>query len=136
MNFRRGPLDEPDINLIPFIDILLVVLIFLMLSTTFSPWGTLPIRLPQANSAAPDAPKAQLRVVVGTDGQVWLNRRAVDSQDLDQLGRSLLAAGGPDAVILLSADANASHQSVLQVMDAARRAGLSQLHFAAQALRP
>lgn len=136
MNFRRGPLDEPDINLIPFIDILLVVLIFLMLSTTFSPWGTLAVRLPQANSATPEAPQAQLRLVVGADGQVWLNGRAVDSQDLDQLGRSMLAAGAADAVILLSADANASHQSVLQVMDAARRAGLSQLHFAAQALRP
>ena len=92
MNFRPHPHDEPEINLIPFIDVLLVVLIFLMLSTTYSKFTELQVKLPAA-----DAAKA-----------------------------------GKDSVIIISADASATHQAVITVMEAARRQGLTQITFATQ----
>src|SRR5881628_1180346 len=134
MNFRPHPHDEPEINLIPFIDVLLVVLIFLMLSTTYSKFTELQISLPVA-----DADKAQDRpgeviVSVAADGRYSVNRKMVDGRSVEGLASELsaAAAGANDAIIIVSADATAAHQSVINVMDAARRAGLGRLAFATQ----
>jgi biopolymer transport protein ExbD len=134
MNFRRGSRDEPEINLIPFIDVLLVVLIFLMLSTTYSKFTELQIKLPLADAEHQrDYPK-EVIVAVSRDGRYMINKQAVEGRSLDSLGAALVAAAkaGKDSVIIISADANATHQSVITVMEAARRNGFSQITFATQ----
>jgi biopolymer transport protein ExbD len=134
MNFRKRQRDEPEINLIPFIDVLLVILIFLMLSTTYSKFTELQVRLPVADADAQrDRPK-ELIVAVGADGNFSVNRNAIAGRSLDALVIALTegATAGKDTVIIISADASARHQSVITVMEAARRAGLNQITFATQ----
>jgi biopolymer transport protein ExbD len=135
MNFRpRARGDEPEINLIPFIDVLLVVLIFLMLSTTYSKFTEMQIKLPVADTNAQrDHPK-EVVVAVSIDGRYTVNKAPVQGRSLDELAVALAegAKAGKDAVVIISADANASHQSVITVMEAARRTGLTQITFATQ----
>jgi biopolymer transport protein ExbD len=134
MNFRAGSREEPEINLIPFIDVLLVVLIFLMLSTTYSKFTELQLRLPMADADAQrDYPK-ELIVSVSSEGAYVVNHVAVAGRSADSLSFAMMEAakGGKDNVVVISADANARHQAVVTVMEAARRAGLTQLTFATQ----
>ena len=134
MNFRQGSRDEPEINLIPFIDVLLVVLIFLMLSTTYSKFTELQIKLPVADSDKQrDYPK-EVIVSVSSEGRYMVNKSAVSGRSIEVLSAALLEAAkaGKDSVIIISADANATHQAVITVMEAARRSGLSQITFATQ----
>lgn len=134
MNFRPNPHDEPDINLIPFIDVLLVIIIFLMLSTTYSKFTELQVKLPAADAEHQrDYPK-EVIVAVGSDGRYMVNKTLVQGRSLDALGAALseAAKAGKDSVIIISADASATHQSVITVMEAARRQGLAQITFATQ----
>ena len=134
MNFRKPKPEEPEINLIPFIDVLLVVLIFLMLSTTYSKFTELQITLPVADSErAKDRPR-ELVVGVASDGRYVVNRKPIEGRSVEQLTSELTAAAGGanDMVVIISADAAAAHQSVINVLDAARRAGLVRLTFATQ----
>lgn len=134
MQFRHGARDEPEINLIPFIDVLLVILIFLMLSTTYSKFTEMQLKLPTADvDAQRDYPK-EVIVTVSADGRYTVNKAPVNGRDVDAVAAALGAAatGGKDSVVIISADASSQHQSVVTVMEAARRAGLMQLTFAAQ----
>lgn len=134
MNFRRGSRDEPEINLIPFIDVLLVVLIFLVLSTTYSKFTELQIKLPVADAEQQrDYPK-EVIVAVSSDGRYLVNKKAVEGRSIEALSAALTegAKAGKDSVIIISADAIATHQSVIAVMEAARRSGLTQITFATQ----
>jgi biopolymer transport protein ExbD len=134
MNFRKQRLEDPEINLIPFIDVLLVVLIFLMLSTTYSKFTELQITLPVADSdKARDRPH-EIIVSVAADGRYTVNRTPVDGRSVELLAAELASAAGgsSDMVVIVSADATAAHQSVINVMDAARRANLPHLTFATQ----
>jgi biopolymer transport protein ExbD len=135
MKFSRRRIDEPEINLIPFIDVLLVVLIFLMLSTTYSKFTELQINLPAAEAEKLRERPGEIVVAVAADGRYAINRQAVDGRSVEALTAALAAAAGgrPDAVVIISADALTAHQAVVNVLDAARRAGLSRLTFAAQA---
>jgi biopolymer transport protein ExbD len=134
MNFRRGERDEPEINLIPFIDILLVVLIFLVLTTTYSKFTELKVNLPVADAQAPKQNPREVIVAVGSDGRYSINRQVLEGANVESLTRALTAAAqdNRETVIVISADAAATHQSVINVMDAARRAGLVQITFATQ----
>jgi biopolymer transport protein ExbD len=134
MKFSRRKIEEPEINLIPFIDVLLVVLIFLMLSTTYSRFTELQINLPAANAEQMRDRPAEIIVAVAADGRYSVNRKSVDGRSIDVLTTELsaAAAGRVDTVVIISADALAAHQAVVNVLDAARRAGLSRLTFAAQ----
>ena len=127
-------MEEPEINLIPFIDVLLVLLIFLMLSTTYSRFTELQINLPAADAEKLRERPAEVIVAVASDGRYAVNRKAVDGRSVETLTAELsaAAAGRPDTVVIISADALAAHQAVVNVLDAARRAGLSRLSFAAQ----
>jgi biopolymer transport protein ExbD len=138
MNFRPGNRDEPEINLIPFIDILLVVLIFLMLTTTYSKFTELQVSLPVADALAPREKPQEVIVAVSNDGRYSINRELVDGSGVAGLTRALTDAtqGRGEAVVVISADAAATHQAVINVMDAARRAGLSQITFATQQTGP
>ena len=134
MNFRRPQPEEPEINLIPFIDVLLVILIFLMLSTTYSKFTELQISLPVADAdRARDRPN-EIIVAVSADGRFSVDRKPVDGRSVEALTAAVVAAAGgsTDKILIISADATAAHQSVINVMDAARRAGLTKLTFATQ----
>jgi len=134
MQFRHGARDEPEINLIPFIDVLLVVLIFLMLSTTYSKFTEMQLRLPTADvDSQRDYPK-EVIVAVSADGRYSINKTPLPDRNVATVAAALGAAatGGKDSVVIISADASSPHQSVITVMEAARRAGLVQITFAAQ----
>jgi len=135
MNFRRPESDEPEIYLIPFIDILLVIIIFLMLTTTYSRYSELQINLPVADAERLQEQPVEVLVTVSSDGRYSLNREPIEGRSVEALAAALAAAAGnagQKAVVIVSADALATHQSVINVMDAARRAGLPQLTFATQ----
>ena len=134
MHFRHGSRDEPEITLIPFIDVLLVVLIFLMLSTTYSKFTEMQLRLPVADvEAQRDYPK-EVIVAVSADGRYAINKTPLPDRSVEAVAAALGAAasGAKDNVVIISADASAAHQSVITVMEAARRAGLMQITFATQ----
>jgi biopolymer transport protein ExbD len=134
MNFRPRPKDEPEINLIPFIDVLLVVLIFLMLSTTYSKFTELQLKLPVADADAQrDYPK-EVIVAVSSDGRYSIRGTPVQGRSVDAVAQALTQAAqaGKDSVVIISADAAATHQSVITVMEAARRSGLDHITFATQ----
>jgi biopolymer transport protein ExbD len=134
MHFRHGSREEPEINLIPFIDVLLVILIFLMLSTTYSKFTEMQLRLPVADADQQrDYPK-EVIVGVSADGRYSVNKTVLPERGVEALAAALTAASGGtgDNVVIISADANSTHQSVITVMEAARRAGLMQITFATQ----
>jgi biopolymer transport protein ExbD len=134
MNFRPHPKDEPEINLIPFIDVLLVILIFLMLTTTYSKFTEMQLKLPVADTEAQrDYPK-EVVVAVSADGRYMVNKQPVNGRGIEAVSAALgeAAKAGKDSVIIISADATATHQSVITVMEAARRIGLTQITFATQ----
>ena len=138
MNFRRGSFrEEPEINLVPFIDVLIVIVIFLAVTTTYSRYSELQINLPTADANKPtDRPK-QINVGISSSGQYLVNRTAVVYTSPDALAAELRSAAGntPDPVIIINADAAATHQSVVNVMEAARIAGLSRITFTTQQQR-
>ena len=136
MNFRPHPHDEPEINLIPFIDVLLVVLIFLMLSTTYSKFTELQVKLPAADAEQQRYYPREVIVAVSSDGRYMVNKTMVQGRSIEVLGAALAEAAkaGKDSVIIISADASATHQAVITVMEAARRQGLTQITFATQGI--
>ena len=136
MNFRLGRhREEPEINLIALIDVLLVILIFLMVTTTYSRFAELKINLPTADANKPEERANQINVAVDGQSQYTVNRSAVPFRSTDSFAQELKrAAGGtPDPVIIINADAAATHQSVINVMEAARIAGYSRITFTTQA---
>ena len=134
MNFRPGNRDEPEINLIPFIDVLLVVLIFLMLTTTYSKFTELQVNLPVADAEQQRANPKEVIVAVAADGRYSINKEVLEGAGVETLTNALARAAqdSREVVVIISADAAATHQSVINVMDAARRAGLVQITFATQ----
>ena len=134
MNFRARTTEEPEINLIPFIDVLLVVLIFLMLSTTYSKFTEMQLKLPVADTDAQRDYAKELIVSVSADGAFSVNRVPVAGRTLENVAMAMTegAKAGKDTVVIISADASAKHQSAVTVMEAARRSGLNQITFATQ----
>ncbi len=134
MNFRPRQKEEPEINLIPFIDVLLVILIFLMLTTTYSKFTEMQIKLPTADvEAQRDYPK-EVVVSVSGEGDYSVNKQAVNGRSVAELASALQsgAKAGKESVVIIHADASARHQAVITVMEAARAAGLVQITFATQ----
>ncbi len=134
MNFRQGSRDEPEINLIPFIDILLVVLIFMVLTTTYSKYTELQVRLPVADAEQPRQRPAEVLVSVAQDGRYAVNGQVLASAAAQDLSMALAEAakGDDNAVVVINADAAATHQAVVTVMEAARRTGLAHITFSTQ----
>lgn len=135
MDFLRGKKrEEPEINLVPMIDVLLVILIFLMVTTTYSKFGELKITLPEAASEkSPDRPNP-LNVTIDGQGRYTINGNPVAAGTVDSLSVELrrAAADQKDPVIIINADAHAMHQSVVNVMEAARVSGYSHITFTTQ----
>ena len=121
---------EPEINLIPFIDVLLVVLIFLMISTTFTRYQELAITLPTANGAASQSEVKQIHIAVSRDGRFAINGKVTDRS---QLSNSLNSLNKDNAIqVNIDADAKAPHQAVVTALEAARDANLSNIVFSSQ----
>ena len=136
MNFQRGRgREEPEINLIPMIDVLLVIIIFLMLTTTYSKFAGLEINLPTADVNQQNEQPNEIDVAVTAGGQVLVNKSPLATTDVNAISAALQqAAGGRnDPVIVINADAKATHQSVVDVMQAAQSAGYPRISFATQA---
>ncbi len=125
----------PEINLIPFIDVLLVILIFLMISTTFTRYQELSITLPNAEGAVSKGQVKDIAVAITSDGRIAINGKRVRA---DELSKALSAAGGntnnndKSPTVTIAADGKAPHQIVMQVMEAARNANLPNVVFATQ----
>jgi biopolymer transport protein ExbD len=141
MNFRRGrQREEPEINLIPFIDVLLVVLIFLMVSTTYSKFTELQITLPTADAEKVQERPFEINVTIDAKGNYTVNNVPVAFHSVAGLAEDLrnAARSGPngqpatDPVVIVNADQFAMHQMVINVLEAARVAGYDKLTFAAQ----
>jgi len=141
MNFRKGKArNEPEINLIPFIDVLLVIVIFLMVTTTYSKFTALQITLPTADAEKTVAQPFQINVAVTAQGQYAVNKLQVSSKDAAALAQDLKTAAQSDVnksketpVVVINADAMSPHQTVINVLEAARLAGFEKVTFAAQA---
>ena len=134
MRFSKKNIAEPEINLIPFIDVLLVVLIFLMLSTTYSKLTELDLTLPSSNSAAHKDQINQINLLISADGKYFVQSNPVESKDVETLSKALRQAssGMDNPVVVISADAQTTHQSVIQALEAAQRSNLQQITFASQ----
>jgi len=134
MKFGRTPRDEPEINLIPMIDVLLVIIIFLMLTTTYAKFAELQINLPSAEAEKQPERANEINVVINANGQYLIQKRAVAFTDVQALAEELRRAGAgiKDPVVIVNADANANYQSVIRIMDAARQAGYGQVAFAVE----
>ena len=136
MNFRRGlRRDEPEINFIPLIDLLLVILIFLMVTTTYSKFTELQVNLPSAGADKPNQRPRELVVAISNDGRYLVDNKAVSFGSAQAFSAELQRAAGAarDTTVVIHADAGATHQSVVNVLEAARLAGLARVTFAAQA---
>ena len=134
MNFKRQTTEDPEVNLIPLIDVLLVILIFLMISTTYSKFTQLKISLPTADAEKLQNHPQEIIVAVSSSGEYAVNKQVLPGRTVGALTQSLLDAskGKTDTMVVISADAQATQQSVVNVMEAARAAGLSRLTFATQ----
>ena len=134
MNFRRANIEDPELNLIPLIDVLLVVLIFLAVSTTYSRFTELQIVLPSADAERPQTRLQEIQVAVTADGRFAIDKALVQMTDAESLAELLRAAasGNTSPLVVINADAQSPHQAVVTVMEAARLAGLTHLSFATQ----
>jgi biopolymer transport protein ExbD len=134
MRFARAPKDDPEINLIPMIDVLLVIIIFLMLTTTYARQSELKINLPTADADKKLERANEVNVVVSAGGQYSVQGRPLASRDVNALADELRRAGAglKQPVVVINGDSNASYQSAIRIMDAARRAGIGQVVFAVE----
>ncbi len=138
MNFQRGRYrEQPEINLVPMIDVMLVILIFLMITTTYSKYTELQINLPTADAEKQPERPNEVTVLVNAQGQYVINQSPVAFSSVERLAEELRHASNTlkDPVVVISADATATHQAVVRVMEASRLAGLSQITFTTQATR-
>jgi biopolymer transport protein ExbD len=134
MRFRRPLDEEPEMNLIPLIDVMLIVLIFLAVTTTYARFAELKIDLPTAEADRPLARPNEIQVGVTADGRYSIGGPLVPFTDPAAFAERLrqAAEGREQPVIVINADAQAPHQAVIGVMEAARLAGLARISFATQ----
>ena len=135
MNFQRGRRhEELEMNLVPLIDVLLVIIIFLVVSATFSRTSELQINLPTAEANSPQDKPLVVTVEVDATGRYMVNGKAVDAADVASIASALTQAAGDgkEPTIVINADAKTTHQSVINVMEAARQANYTHITFATQ----
>jgi biopolymer transport protein ExbD len=135
MQFRQRSREEPEINLIPLIDVLLMALIFLLVTTSFSKESRLRLQLPEAASAT-QTESATLRIAIDARGQYFINNKQLLNTSAETLRAAMLQAVGrntKDPVVVVQADRKTPHEAVVRVMDVSRRLGYTHLTFATQA---
>lgn len=135
MNFQRGKKHEDlEMNLVPLIDVLLVIIIFLVVSATFARMSELQINLPTAQANAPEDKPKVIDVGIDAKGHYVVGKNSLDEATVTAIGAALqkAAGDGKDPTIVINADANTTHQSVINVMEAARQVGMTHITFATQ----
>jgi biopolymer transport protein ExbD len=135
MNFQRGKRHEDlEMNLVPLIDVLLVIIIFLVVSATFSRTSELQINLPTAQANVPQEKPLTIEVGIDASGQYVINGKSLSDVSVAGISSALQAAadGGKEPTIIINADAKSTHQSVVDVMEASRTVGYTHITFATQ----
>lgn len=129
MRLRQRPREEPEINLIPLIDVMLFLLIFFVVSTTFTRNSGITLNLPEASPRPVEEQEAPIEVVVDAQGRYYVNDQLVVNKQIETVKKALqLAAKGKDhPALVISADASATHQSVVTALDAALQLGIVQV---------
>ncbi|MDX1251701.1 MAG: biopolymer transporter ExbD [Gammaproteobacteria bacterium] len=133
MNFRsKSRRDEPEVNLVPLVDVALLLVVFFMLSTTFVKMSAITLDLPEAAPQAQSEPKRPLEITIDASGQFYVNEQRVINTQVETLKQALQKAAGNDTKIplLISADAKTPHQAVVTAMDAAGQLGFVHLSLA------
>lgn len=132
MNLRSAKKDDLDVNITPLIDVVFLLLIFFMVSTTFQRESEIEVTLPEAAIDAPVSDKSTVEITINAQGIYFVNGQRVLNTQISTLKQALIkvAKGNKDPVIIVNADANTTHQSVVKVMDAARQLGFIHLSFA------
>jgi len=138
MRFRRPLDEEPELNLVPLIDVMLIVLIFLAVSTTYSRYSELRLHLPSAQANPTDVRVNEILVGVSADGRFAADRIVLPNTDPEAVAKALTQAaqGRSEPMVVIHADAQAPHQAVVNVMEAARLAGLSRISFITERTNP
>ncbi|MCN4144916.1 MAG: biopolymer transporter ExbD [Thiohalomonas sp.] len=133
MNFRHRKAEELDVNITPLIDVVFLLLIFFMVSTTFDRQSELNIELPEASGEVTESEKVEIEIFIGPIGKFIINGNEVINTQIDTLLRAMREAAGDDSDprIIISADKNATHQAVMMAMDAARQLGFVHITFSA-----
>jgi biopolymer transport protein ExbD len=128
---RKSRLEDPEINFIPLIDVLLVIIIFLIVSTTFSKFSELKINLPTADANPVEEKLLPINVTVTKDGQYAINEEILSQNSIDSIEKRLIQIAGnaKDLPVIINADAETPHQSVVNIMEASRRVGLTKITF-------
>jgi biopolymer transport protein ExbD len=128
---RKSRLEDPEINFIPLIDVLLVIIIFLIVSTTFSKFSELKINLPTADANPLEEKLLPINVTVTKNGQYAINEEILPQNSIDSIEKRLIQVAGnaKDLPVIINADAETPHQSVVNIMEASRRAGLTKITF-------
>jgi len=128
---RKSRLEDPEINFIPLIDVLLVIIIFLIVSTTFSKFSELKINLPSADANPVEEKLLPINVTVTKEGQYAINEEILPQNSIDSIEKRLIQVAGnaKDLPVIINADAETPHQSVVNIMEASRRAGLTKITF-------
>jgi biopolymer transport protein ExbD len=131
MEFRRQIKSEDSINLTPLIDVVFLLLIFFMVSTTFTKETHLSVDLPEASAEAEVVAEGGIDIVITSNGDYSINGKAVINQQAQTLLRALekIAGGNIDQALVITADANAPHQAVVRAMDVAGKLGFEQLRI-------
>ncbi len=134
MNFRPRRSEEPELNLVPLVDTLLVLLIFFMLTTTFDREAEFKIQLPEASVTPTERPKQSIEIIITQQGNYSVNGKTLVNTQVETLKRAILkvAEGRADLPVIISADAKTPHQAVISAMDAAGQAGFVHLSIATQ----
>ena len=135
MNFQRGQSrDEPEINLIALIDVLLVILIFLMVTTSYAKFSELQINLPEAGGVASSTPVKPIQIAIDASEHYAINSKGFPFSGVEHMATALKNAANDqtDPAIIINADARAPHQAVINVMEAARQAGFGRITFTTQ----
>ena len=137
MNFRSERRDEVNLDITPLIDVVFLLLIFFMVSTTFEHNSEINITLPSSSKEVTEAKPDAVNIGLDSQGNVYINDKALVNAQLETIKTALSAAlvGLNEPPIIISADSNATHQSVVRVMDAARQLGLVKITFATQELK-
>ena len=128
---RRSRSDDIELNFIPLIDVLLVIIIFLMVTTTFAKLSEIKINLPVAEENTTKEKAVPINIMITEDGRYLINEKLVESVAIEDMANTLrvIAQGKKDTPIIISADANARHQSIINMMEASRKAELSKIAF-------
>jgi biopolymer transport protein ExbD len=131
MNFRRERKDDVELNVTSLIDVVLLLLIFFMVSTTFAKKSTLNIILPEAAQELSEQELESVLIAIDAQGRVFVDNQALINTQLLTIREAIreATAGLRDPTIIINADANTSHQSVVRVMDAARQLSLTRITF-------